>query len=111
MRRGDRRHGSELMGTSSARPNDLDRFATRSRGADDTLRGHKGRLRSEYASFMDGTEWGGLDIHSLLAGFGTFIEYNEVDARWVAKIADAFRRAGGDGSIKTLPDAAIHARP
>ena len=28
---------------------------------------------------------------------------------WVAKIADAFRRAGGDGSIKTLPDAAIHA--
>ena len=43
------------------------------------------------------------------AGFGTFIDYNEIDARWVAKIADAFRRAGGDGSIKTLPDAAIHA--
>ena len=50
-----------------------------------------------------------LDIHSLLAGFGTFIEYNEIDARWVAKIAAAFRHAGGDGSIKTLPDAAIHA--
>ena len=97
------------MGTSSARPDDLDRFASRSRSADDTLRGHKGRLRSDYASFMDGTEWGVLDIHSLLAGFGTFIEYNEIDARWVAKIADAFRRAGGDGSIKTLPDAAIHA--
>ena len=97
------------MGTSSARPDDLDRFATRSRGADDTLRAHKGRLRSDYASFMDGTEWGVLDIHSLLAGFGTFIEYNEIDARWVAKIADAFQRAGGDGSIKTLPDAAIHA--
>ena len=97
------------MGTSSARPDDLDRFATRSRGADDTLRAHKGRLRSDYASFMDGTEWGVLDIHSLLAGFGTFIEYNEIDARWVARIADAFQRAGGDGSIKTLPDAAIHA--
>src|SRR5215207_10132690 len=97
------------MGRSSARPDDLDRFASRSRGADDTLRGHKGRLRSTYSSFQDGTEWGVLDIHSLLAGFGTFIEYNEIDAMWVAKIASAFRRAGGNGAIKTLPDAAIHA--
>ncbi len=97
------------MGTSSARPGDLDRFAAQSRGADDTLRTHKGRLRSDYASFQDGTEWGVLDITSLLAGYGTFIDYNEIDARWVAKIAAAFRHAGGDGSIKTLPDSAIHA--
>src|SRR3954454_21637905 len=97
------------MGTSSARPDDLDRFAARSRGADDTLRGHKARLRSDYGSFLDGTEWGVLDIHSLLAGFGTFIDYNEIKARWVSRIADAFQLAGGDGAIKTLPDAAIHA--
>src|SRR3954452_6418747 len=97
------------MGTSSARPEDLDRFAARSRGADDTLRGHKARLRSDYASFLDGTEWGVLDIHSLLAGFGSFIDYNEIDAKWVAKIAAAFRHAGSEGSIKTLPDSAIHA--
>ena len=97
------------MGTSSARPGDLDQFAGRSRGADDTLRSHNGRLRSTYADFLDGTEWGVLDIRSLLAGFGTYIDHNEIDARWVAKIADAFRRAGGNGSIKTLPDAAIHA--
>src|SRR3954451_1897749 len=97
------------MGTSSARPDDLDRFAARSRGADDTLRGHNRRLRSDYANFQDGTDWGVLDIHSLLAGFGTFVDYNEIDARWVAKIAAAFRHAGSDGSIKTLPDSAIHA--
>src|SRR3954462_15683485 len=97
------------MGTSSARPDDLDRFAARSRGADDPLRGHDKRLRSDYASFLDGTEWGVLDIHSLLAGFGSFIDYNEIDAKWGAKIAAAFRHAGGDGSIKTLPDSAIHA--
>src|SRR3954447_20349594 len=97
------------MGTSSARPDDLDGFAARSRGADDALRGHNSRLRSDYANFLDGTEWGVLDIHSLLAGFGTFIDYNEIDARWVAKIAQAFRHAGGDGSVKTLPDSAIHA--
>src|SRR3954454_2085149 len=97
------------MGTSSARPDDLDRFASRSRGADDALRSHERRLRSVYGNFLDGTEWGVLDIHSLLAGFGAYINYNEIDARWVAKIAEAFRRAGGNGAIKTLPDAATHA--
>src|SRR3954449_11740053 len=97
------------MGTSSARPEDLDRFAARSRGADDTLRGHNRRLRSDYANFQDGTDWGVLDIHSLLAGFGTFIDYNEIDARWVSRIADAFQRAGGGGGIQTPPGAAIHA--
>src|SRR3954452_4377696 len=97
------------MGISSARPNDLDRFANSSRAAADALRTHDRRLRSTYGNFLDGTEWGVLDIHSLLAGFGTFIEYNEIDARWVARIAEAFRRAGGNGSVKTLPDAAIHA--
>src|SRR4051794_2564577 len=97
------------MGISSARPEDLERFATRSRGADDALRTHDRRLRSVYGEFLDGTEWGVLDIRSLLAGYGTYIEYNGIDERWVAKIAEAFRRAGGDGSVKTLPDAAIHA--
>src|SRR3954451_3200589 len=97
------------MGTSSARPDDLDRFAGRSRNADDALRSHDRRLRSDYGSFLDGTEWGVLDIHSLLAGFGTYSDYNEIDARWVARIAAAFRSAGGGGAIKTLPDAAIHA--
>src|SRR3954447_10147291 len=98
-----------MGGISSARPSDLDQFASRSRNADDALRSHDRRLRSDYGSFLDGTEWGVLDIHSLLAGFGSFIDYNEIDAKWVAKIAAAFRHAGGDGSIKTLPDSAIHA--
>src|SRR5690349_1869603 len=97
------------MGTSSARPADLERFAARSRGADDALRNHDRRLRSVYGEFLDGTEWGVLDIQSLLAGFGTYIDYNGIDERWVARIAEAFRRAGGDGQVKTLPDAAIHA--
>src|SRR4051794_28512757 len=96
-------HGSKRasgMGTSSARPDDPDRFAARSRGADDALRADDRRLRSDYANFQDGSDWGVLDIGSLLAGFGTFIDYNEIDARWVAKSAAAFRHAGGDGSIK-----------
>src|SRR3954447_22975705 len=97
------------MGTSSARPDDLERFAARSRSADDALRTHDRRLRSTYGSFLDGTEWGVLDIHSLLAGYGTYIDYNEIDAKWVAGTAEASGRAGGNGALRTLPDAAIHA--
>ncbi|MGH2943260.1 MAG: DUF6531 domain-containing protein, partial [Solirubrobacteraceae bacterium] len=97
------------MGTSSARPGDLERFAARSRAADDQLQAHERRLRSAYGAFLTGTEWGVLDIQSLLAGFGSYIDWNEIDAQWVARIAQAFRSAGGDGAIKTLPDAAIHA--
>jgi len=95
------------MGISSARPRDLEDFASRSRGADDELQSHERRLRSAYGDFQSGTAWGSLDMQSMLAGFGTFIDYNEIDARWVTRIAQAFRRAGGDGAIKTLPDAAI----
>jgi YD repeat-containing protein len=97
------------MGTSSARPSDLERFASRSRGADDQAQTHERRLRSAYAEFLSGTHWGALDISSMLAGLQEWLDWNAIDARWVARIAATFRAAGGDGAIKTLPDAAIHA--
>ena len=97
------------MGTSSARPSDLEQFASRSRRADDEVQGHERRLRTAYGEFLSGTEWGTLDIRSMLAGLHEWINWNEIDARWVARIAETFRAAGGDGAIKTLPDAAIHA--
>jgi RHS repeat-associated protein len=97
------------VGTSSARPDDLDRFAHRSRGADDALRGHDGRLRGAYGSFVAGTQWGVFDCDSMLRGFTEFIRLNDVDARWVERIATAFRQAGGHGALSSLPDAAIAA--
>jgi len=97
------------MGTSSARPSDLEQFAARSRRADDQLEGHARRLRIAYGNFLDGTRWGTIDISSMLGGFAEYIDWNEIDAMWVARIAKAFRAAGGDGAIKTLPDSAIHA--
>ena len=97
------------MGTSSARPSDLEQFAARSRSADHELEGHARRLRIAYGNFLDGTRWGTIDISSMLGGFAEYIDWNEIDAMWVARIAKAFRAAGGDGAIKTLPDSAIHA--
>lgn len=97
------------MGTSSARPSDLERFAQRNRRADHQLESHARRLRIAYGHFLDGTRWGTIDISSMLGGFAEYIDWNEIDAIWVARIARAFEAAGGDGAIKTLPDAAIHA--
>jgi len=97
------------MGTSSARPSDLEQFAARSRRADDQLEDHARRLRIAYGQFLEGTRWGTIDISSMLGGFAEYIDWNEIDAMWVARIAKAFRAAGGDGAIKTLPDSAIHA--
>jgi Domain of unknown function (DUF6531) len=97
------------VSVSSARPDDLDAFAAKSRAADDELRGHETTLRAVYGEFVAGTSWGFFDASSLLAGFSTYITANDTDAQWVRRIAAAFRAAGGDGSISTLPDAAIQA--
>jgi RHS repeat-associated protein len=97
------------MGTSSARPSDLRQFAARGRRADNQLEAHARRLRIAYGHFLDGTEWGAIELTSLLGGFAEYIDWNEIDAMWVARIARAFEAAGGDGAIKTLPDSAIHA--
>ncbi|WP_198170719.1 hypothetical protein, partial [Actinoplanes awajinensis] len=97
------------MGTSSARPDDLDDFVRDSRAADDELRTWSTQLRSAYGEFQDGNQWGHLDATSLLTAFGTYIDLNEADAKWVAQIAAAFRAAGGDGDLARLPDAAIAA--
>jgi RHS repeat-associated protein len=97
------------VSTSSARPDDLDAFARDSRAADDELRGNDRRLRAAYNDFQAGTRWGHFDAASLLAAFGTYVQLNDTDARWVAQIAAAFRAAGGDGGLARLPDAAIDA--
>ncbi|HET6532862.1 MAG TPA: DUF6531 domain-containing protein [Actinoplanes sp.] len=97
------------MGTSSARPDDLDAFVRGSRAADDELRADGSRLRDAYYEFVSGTRWGHFDATSLINGFAQYVNLNELDAQWVAQIAAAFRAAGGDGGLSRLPDAAIEA--
>lgn len=97
------------MGVSSARPADLNRFASASRAMDEELERRLARLKSLSANFNANTTWGGLDAGSMVAGFDRYIDLNERDAQWVSRIADDFERAGGEGAISTLPDAAIAA--
>jgi len=97
------------MGTSSARPDDLDRFVSGSRELDHELVGDEARLRGAYELFKERCRWGELDATSLVDGYKRYPGLNETDAAWVANIAASFRRAGGDGEIVRLPDAAIAA--
>jgi len=97
------------MGTSSARPDDLDSFVSGSRELDQELVGDEARLRGAYELFKQRCRWGELDATSLVDGYKRYPGLNETDAAWVANIAASFRRAGGNGDIARLPDAAIAA--
>jgi RHS repeat-associated protein len=83
---------------SSARPADLDGWASASRRLDETVATHKSTLDRLHTQFTGSLGWGYFDASSLLAGLGTWLNWNEIDARWVSTIAQAFRDAG-TGSV------------
>ena len=86
------------MTTSAARPGDLEGWAEASRGLDDTITTRKSTLDRLHSDFTATVGWGYFDASSLLAGMGTWLQWNEVDALWVTTIAQAFRDAG-TGSV------------
>jgi len=97
------------MGVSSARPDNLEKFSSKSRSADRELNSALRTLVGAYSDFQSENRWGTLDADSLLSAFGRYVRGNGFTARWVAQIAAAFRRASGSGAIARLPDAAIKA--
>jgi RHS repeat-associated protein len=94
---------------SSAAPADLEAYVRGSRRADDALRKHERKLPGLHREFVDGLGWGKFDAESLIVAFSKYLKLNGEEARRIATIAKDFRRAGGEGPIKTLPDAAIEA--
>lgn len=106
------RRPSGSSGTNSADPGDLKRFVNDSNAANTSLRSEFFALRSAWSPFVSGCSWVPIGSSSFLMGFERLITENETDADWVAQIAEAFQRAGGDGStgfVTTLSDAAIGA--
>jgi RHS repeat-associated protein len=94
---------------SAARPDDLEDFSRRSHGADGDLESVLGELKGQYHEFVSENRWGVFEAGSLLGAFGAHLRGNTFTARWVAGIAEAFRRAGGNGALVRLPDKAIKA--
>ena len=97
------------MDVSSAAPADLDAYVKGARAADDDLERHQRKLPGLHKDFVDGCGWGKFDATSLITAFGQYLKLNEQEAQRVSTIAADFRRAGGEGPVKSLPDAAIEA--
>jgi RHS repeat-associated protein len=97
------------VGVSSARPDDLDDFSRRSHHADHALDALVHELHARYREFESENRWGELHAGSLLSAFREYLQWNDFTVRWVAEIAEAFRKAGGEGKLVRLPDRAIKA--
>jgi RHS repeat-associated protein len=97
------------MGTSSANPDDLDQFGTSSQALINGIDSKLGSLRAAYSNFIGQNRWGGFDASALIEGANKFNGENRHEVDRVKTIARAFREAGDQGGIVSLPDAAITA--
>ena len=100
--------GNGSTGTSSARPANLRSFASNSRGANDALAPHPGRLRTAYDAFTGSCTWGSLDAAGVWGGFAAYLTANGQDVSWADTVAGAFEAAGSSGVV-TTSNAAITA--
>lgn len=101
--------GTGHASTSSARPENLRTFATRSSEGNDALAAHPRRIRDAYEEFLATCHYGGLEAEGVLVGFDRYLEANRNDVTWARTVADAFASAGGEGVVSVLPNAAIAA--
>lgn len=110
-----RRTGAQSTGRSSADPDRLRQFAAAAQAQDGATEQDLVRVRNAWAGFRDRCGWVPVDAPPLPGGFGAYLDENAEDARWAARVADAFEAAGG-GSVadvaldvagaSTLPPAA-----
>ncbi|GAA3571313.1 hypothetical protein GCM10022197_29750 [Microlunatus spumicola] len=96
-------------GTSSARPENLRRFATGSQGANGRLQPLPAQLEGAYLDFRFGCHWGSLEAGGVFLGFRQWLTLNDKDVEWATTVANAFKAAGGEHDVSTLSNSAIAA--
>ncbi|MGN6206517.1 MAG: DUF6531 domain-containing protein, partial [Humibacter sp.] len=101
--------GGASSGTSSAIPNNLTTFATKSAGGDKALTTDHTAVQKAYTAFTGSCGWGSLDASGVLTAFAQFIQANGEEVKWANTIAAAFEKAGGSGSLCTLSNQALAA--
>lgn len=99
--------GNSASQVTSALPDDLRSFSSEERAANDIVRGKPTELQSKLDDFRERCRWGQLSADSVIAGFRTYIDSNDVDAARLEVVAAAFEAAGGSGEISTLSNGAI----
>ncbi|QCR44375.1 hypothetical protein C1N91_13470 [Curtobacterium sp. SGAir0471] len=93
-----RRTGAQSTGRSSADPDRLRQFAAAAQAQDGATEQDLVRVRNAWAGFRDRCGWVPVEAPPLPGGFGEYLDENAEDARWAARVADAFEAAGG-GSV------------
>ncbi len=96
-------------GTSSARPQNLRTFATNSRSLDDALTAVPGMLEGHLTDFAARCGWGRIEADGVMTAYRAYLDANENDAQWALTLADNFAKAGGEGNVSTVSDAALAA--
>lgn len=101
-----RRAGGQSTGRSSADPDRLRQFAETAQAQDGVTEQDLVRVRNAWAGFRDRCGWVPVDAPPLPSGFGAYLDENAEDARWAARVADAFEAAGGGSVADTALDVA-----
>ncbi|MGO2140627.1 MAG: hypothetical protein ACTH30_09440 [Leucobacter sp.] len=100
FRQGQRsRSGRSSPGKSSADPEKLRAFATRSRGLNTSMDDLILRTQTAWSGFTASCGWVRFGTISFLDGFTGMLRENQLDVVWVGHIAEAFEKAGGLGSL------------
>ncbi|MDO4260267.1 MAG: DUF6531 domain-containing protein [Actinomycetaceae bacterium] len=93
--------------TSSARPENLRKYATNCTDADRILQEEGRALNARNYAFSISCKWGILNADSVLDAYQHYLIANREQSRWATTIADAFETAGTVGEIPTLSDLAL----
>lgn len=96
-------------GTSSARPENLRSFATGTGRLNQALHGQAAKLKTALSSFTKHCGWATIDADGVISSYEKYLANNTTDAHWATTLAAAFERAGGSGTVTSLPDAALQA--
>lgn len=91
-------------GTVSADPNVLDGYVSKIRSVDAGLRDVFSGLAGAWGAFQGACAW--VDTSGVtIFGYGSldlYLEENSLDATWLSAISEAFKQAGGSGTLSTL---------
>jgi hypothetical protein len=91
--------GGTSSGKSSADPDHLRSFARDYRALDRATAEKQTTLLNAWHGFTGSCGWVRVSSATFSIGFDRLLEENSEDAAWADRIADAFERAGGHGSI------------
>lgn len=104
-------HGGGGSSRSGALPDRLEGFVVSSRPLNLALERELSPLWTAWARLVDSSPWMRVDTATFLSGFQAYLAENSADIAWLARIAAAFRVAGGGTLLASTLNASARVRP